>query len=130
MKRRSLLLAGLAAPLLPVATANAAPQLTIVNVSAQDCLYCILWTQQHKPAWLESPLYKQVRYVEIQANTIKRAYASEYWTGEIKPVLDQVPRKNGTPRFLLVRDGRIVVNEFGVSGWTRLLDELKAKHLA
>ena len=40
-------------------------------------------------------------------------------------MLAQVPSKSGTPRFLIVRDGRIVSNEFGVSKWENTLTELK-----
>ena len=39
-------------------------------------------------------------------------------------MLDQLPRKSGTPRFLIVRDGKVVSNEFGGgdSGRTTMAD--------
>ena len=40
-------------------------------------------------------------------------------------MLAQVPRKSGTPRFLIVEDGRIVSNQFGVSKWLNTMAELK-----
>jgi hypothetical protein len=36
-----------------------------------------------------------------------------------------LPRKSGTPRFLVVRNGRVVSNEFGVSKWLNTMAELR-----
>ena len=44
---------------------------------------------------------------------------------DLKPILDQVPRKSGTPRFLIVKDGKIVSNEFGTSKWASTMTDLK-----
>jgi hypothetical protein len=130
MHRRTLLAAGLLAlPLQARGNQPARPGLTVVNVGAKDCFYCVAWTIQSKPAWVESREYKRVRYVEIDAPSVKRAYVAEYW-GELAFVIDRLPRKNGTPRFLLLQDDAVVFNEFGMSGWPKLLDELKTKHLA
>jgi hypothetical protein len=130
MHRRTLLSAGLLAiPLDAVARQAAPPHLTVINVAARDCLYCVAWTIQSKPAWLESREYRLVRYAEIDAPTVKRAYEAEYW-GDLAGVIDKLPRRSGTPRFLLVRDGDVVFNQFGMSGWPKLLDELRTRHLA
>ena len=133
MHRRTLLAAGLISLPLPAvarqARQTALAGLTVVNVAAKDCFYCVAWTIQSKPAWLDSREYKRVRYVEIDAPTVKRAYVADYW-GDLAFVIDALPRKNGTPRFLLLRDGAVVFNEFGMSGWPKLLDELRTKHLA
>ena len=40
-------------------------------------------------------------------------------------VLDQLPRKSGTPRFLIVQDRRVVSNEFGTGKWATTLADLK-----
>jgi hypothetical protein len=36
-----------------------------------------------------------------------------------------VARSSGTPRWLVVKDGKIVANEFGVSKWTKILGDIK-----
>ena len=35
------------------------------------------------------------------------------------------PRKSGTPRFLIVTDGKVVSNGFGVSKWMATMADLK-----
>jgi hypothetical protein len=123
MKRRLLLLAGSIAPL--AAAVRAQPRVTVINVAASNCPYCAKWDQQYKADWLASALYRKVRYVETGSPAVKTAYEETYWPTDLKSVLDKVPRKNGTPRFLIVQGNDIVFNEFGVNGWPKLLDRLQ-----
>ena len=59
------------------------------------------------------------------APKLKEAYQERYWPGDLKPILDQLPRKSGTPRFLIVKDDKVIANEFGGSQWSKILAELK-----
>ena len=43
-------------------------------------------------------------------------------------MLAELPRKTGTPRFLIVSDGKVVSNEFGTGRWAATMADLK-KHL-
>ena len=67
----------------------------------------------------------RVAWIEVDPPKLKEAYQERYWPGDLKPILDQVPRKSGTPRFLIVKDGKIVSNEFGTSKWLATLADLK-----
>jgi hypothetical protein len=46
-----------------------------------------------------------VTWIEIEAPHLARAYDDTYWPASLRPIRDQLPRKSGTPRFLIVRDG-------------------------
>ena len=116
MTRRALLLAGLLIP----APAFARGPVTVVNVSAWNCPFCVAWMNQQKPEWVASPDYRRVRYVEIQSPTIKQAYRAEHWPADLHGILDRLKTKNGTPRFLLVQKDEVVFNQFGMSGWPAL----------
>jgi hypothetical protein len=128
MIRRTFIVAGLAGSALPSA-AQAAPPLKVIYVGGLDCPPCTSWKNKHKADWLASPEYSRVTWIEVDAPKLKEAYQERYWPGDLKPILDQLPRKSGTPRFLIVRDGKIVANEFGGGQWSRILAELK-KQLA
>ena len=67
----------------------------------------------------------KITWIEVDAPKLKEAYQERYWPGDLRPILDQLPRKSGTPRFLIVRDGKVIANEFGSSQWTKVLAELK-----
>ena len=105
--------------------AAAADRVTVIYVGGWDCPPCTAWKNQEKPGWLASDLHRQVRYVEIESPRLKEAYQDRYWPEELKPVLEQVPRKTGTPRFLVVKGGKIVSNEFGGGRWSTTLSAIK-----
>jgi hypothetical protein len=124
MNRRAFLFAALAASTIPIA-ASAAPDLKVIYVGGWDCPPCTQWKNTQKARWLASPEFGRVTWIEVDAPKLKEAYQERYWPGELKPILDQIPRKGGTPRFLIVQDGRIVSNEFGVSRWSATMADLR-----
>ncbi len=107
------------------ATARAAPAIRMIYVGGWDCQPCTAWKNKYKADWLASPEYKRVAWTEVEAPKLKEAYQERYWPGDLKPILDQLPRKSGTPRFLIVRDDRVVANEFGGAQWPKIVAELK-----
>lgn len=125
MNRRAFVFASLAASTVVPAAARADGGIEVIYVGGWDCEPCTRWKNQYKAKWLASPEIKRVTWVEVESPKLKEAYQARYWPGELKAVLDQVPRKSGTPRFLIVKDGRIVSNEFGVSKWEHTMADLK-----
>jgi hypothetical protein len=129
MIRRALLLATLLASTslvpAPFAPARAASGLQVIYVGGWDCPPCAVWKKTQKARWLASPEFQQVRWIEIESPRLRDAYQERYWPLEVKPLLAKLPRKSGTPRFLIVRDGEIVSNQFGVPGWSTTMADLK-----
>lgn len=124
MNRRAFVFASLVAATIPGA-ARAASDIKVIYVGGWDCPPCTQWKNTRKAGWLASPEYRQVTWIEVESPKLKEAYQERYWPGDLKPILDQLPRKSGTPRFLIVRDGRVVANEFGGSKWAVIMADLK-----
>jgi len=124
MNRRAFVFASLVGATLPAA-AQAAADLKVIYVGGWDCPPCTQWKNTRKAGWLASPEFGRVTWIEVEAPKLKEAYQERYWPGDLKPILDQLPRKNGTPRFLIVRDGQVVANEFGGSKWAIIMTDLK-----
>jgi len=124
MNRRALVIAGLALPFVP-GSAKASANVQVVYVGGKDCPYCTLWRKKYEADWRASPEYKEVNWVEIEPPRLSEAYRESYWPGELKDILDQVPRRNGTPRFLIVKNGKVVFNGLGVDQWRRAMLALK-----
>ncbi len=124
MNRRALVFAALVASTIPAA-GRAASDLTVVYVGGWDCPPCAQWKNTQKAGWLASPEFPKVTWIEVDVPKLKEAYQERYWPGELKPILDQIPRKGGTPRFLILKDGRIVSNEFGGNRWVATMDDLR-----
>jgi len=124
MNRRAFLIAGLLAST-ALAPAEAASDLTVIYVGGEDCPPCTRWKNTQKARWLASPEFHKVAWVEIEPPRLREAYQERYWPAELRPVLAQLPRRNGTPRFLIVRDGRIVSNGFGTGQWATTMADLR-----
>ncbi len=123
MNRRAFVFAGLAAS--AAGTARATPDVQVIYVGGQDCPFCTLWRQKYEANWRDSLEFGQVGYVEIDPPHLRQAYERRYWPGELGAVLEQIPRKSGTPRFLIVSRGKLVFNELGTNKWERAVMALK-----
>jgi hypothetical protein len=129
MNRRAFVIASLLAGTSPTMLSGPAravsSDLTVIYVGGWDCPPCTQWKNTQKARWLASPEYKKVTWVEVESPKLREAYKERYWPADLRPVLAQLPRKNGTPRFLIVRGGKVVSNEFGTGRWAATVAELK-----
>lgn len=105
--------------------ALAASRIQVIYVGGLDCPYCTVWKKQYEAAWLASPEYGRVSWIEVESPKLREAYQDRFWPGALKNVLAQIPEKNGTPRFLIVKDGQIVSNELGVNHWEDTLTRIR-----
>jgi hypothetical protein len=128
MNRRTFLIGGLLGSTV-LTQAFAQSPLTVIYVGGADCPPCLNWKTKYRAAWLSSPEFHKVQWIEVEPARLKEAYQSRFWEGALAPILDQLPRKTGTPRFLLVQDGRIIDNQLGGGAWPRVLSEVKT-HIA
>lgn len=124
MNRRAFLIASLLAST-SLVPARAASGLTVIYVGGLDCPPCQRWRAASEAKWLASPEYRKVTWVEVESPKLREAYQERYWPDDLRPILEQLPRKNGTPRFLIVKDGKVVANQLGGSSWATIMTDLK-----
>jgi hypothetical protein len=102
---------------------RAAPSLKVIYIGGWDCLPCSVWKKKYKQDWLASAEFKRVTWIEIEAPHLKEAYEDAFWPADLRPIRDQLPKKTGTPRFLIVADGKVMSNRFGK--WNDTVADLK-----
>ncbi len=124
MNRRAFLIAGLLAST-SLVPARAAADLTVIYVGGWDCPPCTQWKNTQKAKWLASPEFHKVSWIEVESPKLREAYQERYWPDELRAVLAQLPRKSGTPRFLIVKDGKVVSNGFGTGRWATTMADLR-----
>jgi hypothetical protein len=122
MKRRSLVLASIVTLASPEAYA-AANEIQLVYVGGRDCPACAEWVRDSRPRFLASSLYKKVRYVEVETARMRAAYDVSNWPDHLVTILQNLPLKSGTPRFLIVMNGQLYANELG--RWNRTVSYLR-----
>jgi hypothetical protein len=128
MDRRTFIVGGLLSSTV-LTPAVAQTPLTVIYVGGEDCPPCLSWKNKYKARWLASPEFRKVQWIEVEPASLKQAYQARFWEGELKPIFDQLPRKSGTPRFLVVQNGRIIDNQLGGGSWPHVLSEVKT-HIA
>ena len=121
MKRRSLFVATLA--MLASGETRAAGRIELVYVGARECPYCTLWRRRDRPALQASPMFKRLVFTEIEPRRIRDAYNPRYWPARLLPILKSLLVPDGTPRFLVLRDGVLYGNHLG--DWPETLAELR-----
>lgn len=124
-RRRLLGLAWAASMVVGAGPAAAGSPLQLVYVTAQNCGFC---------AAFEAGRFEEMRDLaaarDVAVRVVRVARFQSYAEDPFPEDLDWLKRagvRSGTPRFLLVRDGRIVAAAFGTSGYEetikpRLLD--------
>jgi hypothetical protein len=122
MKRRALIATTLAV-LASTGAGARAGGIELVYVGARECPWCALWTRQDKPALLASAMFRRMTYTEIEPRRIRDAYSPRYWPARLQPILRSLPLKDGTPRFLILRDGVLIANHLG--GWEDVVPQLR-----
>lgn len=57
--------------------------------------------------------YTRVDWVKIDSPRIRSAYEDAYWPQELRRFRDQAKLKRGVPRWMVLKDDKIVFNGFG-----------------
>jgi hypothetical protein len=122
MNRRTLLATALALTAPMQARANNA-RIELVYIGARECPYCTLWRRDEKPKLRASAMFRRLSYIEIEPRRIRDAYNPRYWPTRLQPILQTLPIKDGTPRFLILRDGALYANSLG--DWQDVVPRLR-----
>lgn len=105
-------------------------RVTVVYVSAWDCPYCVDWEATAQKAWEQSAERARVDYRVVKAPYFKRVDENRYWPEDIRWIRDKLQISRGTPRFIVVVDGAVVLHRFGTHSWDREVLPLVKKLVA
>lgn len=119
LHRRRVLLSGVAALAACglAEAASAAGRLMVVYVSARNCPVCREWNATKKAAFEARCAEKGVPFRMVEVASFGNIRIAEEWPADLRPLLAQFPDRGGTPRFLLVENGKVVGNVLGALSW-------------
>lgn len=53
----------------------------------------------------------------MKANHFTRVDSDRYWPADVRWIRDSLEVEHGTPRFIVVSDGKILLHKFGIRAW-------------
>jgi hypothetical protein len=92
---------------------------TIVYIGAEDCKPCRQWEATHQKAFAEQCAERGVKFRAIRVATMRNIREARYWPSDLRPLLARFADRSGTPHFLAVRNGEIIVNVYGIGKYQR-----------
>ncbi len=91
--------------------------ITVLYVGAWDCPPCTRWNNNEKKAWMETDSFKKVTFREVTTYTYKDTAYTDRWPEDLRWVLKSTYVKEGAPRFIMIADGKVVMNAVGTKYW-------------
>jgi len=65
--------------------------------------------------------FSRLTYREVEAPTLFEVLNDDVWPVDLRPYRARIDRSNGVPMWLVVADGQIVAQGFGVSEWRQTM---------
>jgi len=118
LNRKFVLSAGLLAILMyGISSTTAAAGNMVVYITARDCPSCARFEATYLGRFTAAMQAKGYTVRKVAVEHLNNIRDQNYWPNDLKPLLAQFGNKGGTPRFLVVHDGRVIENLFkGSSG--------------
>ena len=92
---------------------------TIVYIGADDCQPCHMWEATFQRSFAARCAARGVAFRAIHVATLRNIRDTRYWPNDLRPLLSRIPDRSGTPHFLAVRNGEVIVNVHGISSYQR-----------
>lgn len=123
-----LALAALAVAFPPGGWSAARPgHVTLVYVGAADCPPCTAWQNTQEPAFRESEQFSHLTFRTVKAPLLLDVLKDEYWPEDLRPYRQTLGRGTGVPLWLVIGDGRLVLQSSGSTQWQEaVLPKLRA----
>jgi hypothetical protein len=91
--------------------------ITLVYVGADDCPPCRNWERGAEPAFRASLLFSRITYRVVKSRTLFAVLSDDNWPDDLRPFRDQLRPQAGVPLWLVIGDGRLLIQGFGETQW-------------
>ena len=91
----------------------------LVYVGAENCAPCVAWRRVMGADFRASVEFSRLRYREVEAHTLFEVLNDDVWPVDLRSYRARIDRANGVPMWLVVADGQVVAQGFGVSEWQK-----------
>ena len=107
-----------------IGLADAANDIAVVYLGANDCPFCQHWEARAKGELLAelraTPGGKSVRYYEVHGETLRQPIVERHYPEELKWLGRRLGPSRGVPRFILLVDGQVARSVFGTNDYASI----------
>ncbi|TAK46920.1 MAG: hypothetical protein EPO23_14840 [Xanthobacteraceae bacterium] len=98
-------------------TAAAPANVTLLYVGAEDCAPCNIWQNNQEPAFRQSAEFSRLAYREVKSPALFDLLKDDYWPEDLRAYRQVIGKGAGAPLWLVIADGRIVMQRSGLTQW-------------
>lgn len=95
-------------------------KITLIYISAWNCPPCIYWSRQYKPLFQTESAKKHIIFREVEAYRYQSIGEDGLWPEDLRWVRDELGIIRGTPRWIILNDGKIELSGRG-SEWRNII---------
>lgn len=100
-----------------VGLAEGAGKMSLVYVGAFNCAPCTAWERKYRAHTAEFCGKNGIDFREVKAGTYKDTKYTAPWPDDLEWIAKSGNATRGTPRFIVIVDGKIRRNTLGLGGW-------------
>lgn len=90
---------------------------TLIYVRSSACPFCRQWENFVEPEWARSAERSRLSYRVLDFPHFSDITSDRRWPEDLRWVRDELRLTRGTPRFILVKDRKILASYFGTRSW-------------
>jgi hypothetical protein len=97
------------------------PDILVVYIGAEDCAPCRQWQGGMGAKFRTSNEFRHLRYREIESPQLFRLLNDEVWPADLRGYRQRIDRTMGVPMWLVILNGDVVTQGYGVSQWANTI---------
>lgn len=105
-------------PIVATRVASAGASLMLIYVGADDCAPCKVWQRDRIG---EVAKFARVNFREVKSPTLLDVMKDANWPEDLRPFRARIAKGSAVPLWMVVLDGEIVVQSFGLTQWDKTI---------
>jgi hypothetical protein len=97
--------------------ANAAKEVTLVYVGAENCAPCDSWQRDQAGVLRDSSEFPRLAYREVKSPSLFDVLEDRNWPEDLRAYRQAIGKGAGVPLWLVIADNQLVLQSSGLSQW-------------
>ena len=90
---------------------------TLVYIGAENCAPCRIWQRGEGVAFHDSIEFARLSYREVKSPTLFDVLSDDNWPDDLRDYRQAIGQEAAVPLWLVIADGRMVMQGFGLTQW-------------